>query len=118
MGPVPVPGGLHRLGERRVRNDDIQQTVQAHEVSVRDQISGGSVVAGSRLLAGQREGPDTWDAPGFPGYDPGVTAAPATGREAPAARRGGPAARRRSRTVHLRIAHSCAGDPHRSERSV
>ncbi|CAH9419834.1 hypothetical protein SGL43_06890 [Streptomyces globisporus] len=47
-----------------------------------------------------------------------MTAAPATGREAPAARRAGPAARRRSRTVHLRIAHSCAGDPHRSERSV
>ncbi|GGS73782.1 hypothetical protein GCM10010253_55950 [Streptomyces badius] len=86
MGPVPVSGGLHRLGERRVRSDDIQQTVQAHEVSVRDQISGGSDVAGSRLLAGQREGPDTWDAPGVPGYDPGVTAAPATGREAPAVR--------------------------------
>ncbi|EWS92191.1 hypothetical protein SSIG_07240 [Streptomyces filamentosus NRRL 11379] len=61
--------------------------MQAHEVSVRDQISGGSDVAGSRLLAGQREGPDTWDAPGVPGYDPGVTAAPATARETLAANR-------------------------------
>lgn len=35
MGPVAVGGGLHRFGERRVGDDDIQQTVQAHEGSVR-----------------------------------------------------------------------------------
>ncbi|GFN04481.1 hypothetical protein Smic_30370 [Streptomyces microflavus] len=31
---------------------------------------------------GQRERPDTWDEPGFPDYDPAVTAAPATGAAA------------------------------------
>ncbi|GGP57170.1 hypothetical protein GCM10010231_30240 [Streptomyces sindenensis] len=64
MGPVPVFGGLHRLGERRVRNDDIQQTVQAHEVSVRDQISGGSDVAGGRL-PGNAKGPTRVTRRGF-----------------------------------------------------
>ncbi|TYR50142.1 hypothetical protein FY004_32805 [Streptomyces parvus] len=52
--------------------------------------------------------------PRGPGREPGD----GTGARAPAARRPGPAARRRSRTVHLRIAHSCAGAPHRSGPSV
>ncbi len=31
VGPVAVGCGLHRFGERRVGDDDVQQTVQAHE---------------------------------------------------------------------------------------